>query len=88
MSIKNKAKEDLEIIDITLLLRQRRCRDSIDEELQKMKMNDSYYGDADIILEDKIYRLYPFVIHRKTGKRIDVLYDENTHKVKAHIIPQ
>tara|TARA_Y100000590_G_scaffold92770_1_gene104979 strand:+ start:866 stop:1132 length:267 start_codon:yes stop_codon:yes gene_type:complete len=88
MSIKNKAKEDLEIIDITLLLRQRRCRDSIDEELQKMQMYDSYYGDADIILEGKIYRLQPFVIHRRTGKRIDVLYNEDTHKVEAHIIPQ
>ena len=54
MSITSKAKQDLEIIDITLLLRQRRCRDSIDEELQKMELIDSYYGDADIILEDKI----------------------------------
>tara|TARA_Y100001970_G_scaffold128453_1_gene158610 strand:+ start:204 stop:470 length:267 start_codon:yes stop_codon:yes gene_type:complete len=88
MSIKNKAEEDLEIIDITLLLRQRRCRDSIDEELQKMEMYDSYYGDADIILEGKVYRLYPFVIHRKTGKRIDVLYDEDKNIVEAHIIPQ
>tara|TARA_B100000676_G_C17559268_1_gene571406 strand:+ start:345 stop:611 length:267 start_codon:yes stop_codon:yes gene_type:complete len=88
MSINKKAKEDLEIIDITLLLRQRRCRDSIDEELQKMKIYDSYYGDADIILEGKIYRLYPFVVNRITGKRIDVLYDEDTHKVEAHIIPQ
>jgi len=88
MSIRSKAENDLEIIDITLLLRQRRCRDSIDEELQKMELIDSYYGDADIILEDKIYRLYPFVVHKKTGKRIDVLYDEDTHKVEAHIIPQ
>ena len=88
MSIKNDTKKELEIIDITLLLRQRRCRDSIDEELQKMELIDSYYGDADIILEDKIYRLYPFVVHKKTGKRIDVLYDEETHEVEAHIIPQ
>jgi hypothetical protein len=88
MSIKEKVKPELEIIDITLLLRQRRCRDSIDEELQKMKLIDSYYGDADIILEDTIYRLYPFIVHKETGKRIDVLYDEDTHKVEAHIIPQ
>ena len=88
MSRKRKQKSDLEIIDITLLLRQRRCRESIDEELQKMEISDSYYGDADIILEDKIYRLQPFVINKKSGKRIDILYDEDTHKVEAHIIPQ
>jgi len=88
MSIKRKQKSDLEIIDITLLLRQRRCRDNIDEELQKMELADSYYGDADIVLEDKIYRLQPFVTNKKTGKRIDIIYDEDTHKVTAHIIPQ
>ena len=88
MSGKRKQKSDLEVIDITLLLRQRRCRESIDDELKKLELSESYYGDADIILEGTAYHLQPFVVHKKTGKKIDVLYNEDTNKVTAHIIPQ
>ena len=88
MSEKRKQKSELEVIDITLLLRQRRCRDSIDDELQKLELSESYYGDTDIILEGTLYHLQPFVVHKKTGKKIDVLYNEDTNKVTAHIIPQ
>ena len=48
MSIKNKAEEDLEIIDITLLLRQRRCRDSIDEELQKIAQRKGRFTSYEV----------------------------------------
>ena len=30
----------------------------------------------------------PFCVNRRTGRAIDVLYDEESNTVQAHIIPQ
>ena len=40
---------NLDIIDITLLLRQRRCRESVEDELRKQGIEQQYYCDVDIV---------------------------------------
>tara|TARA_X000000950_G_scaffold91896_1_gene115685 strand:+ start:3505 stop:3756 length:252 start_codon:yes stop_codon:yes gene_type:complete len=82
------AKQNLDIIDITLLLRQRRCRECVDEELREQGVHELYYCDVEVVYEDNQHILLPYIINRKTGKLIDVLYDEKSNTVQAHIIPQ
>lgn len=82
------AKQNLDIIDITLLLRQRRCRECVDEELREQGVHELYYCDVEVVYEDNQHILLPYIINRKTGKLIDVLYDEESNTVQAHIIPQ
>jgi|TARA_B100001248_G_scaffold262065_1_gene255898 hypothetical protein len=82
------AKQNLDIIDITLLLRQRRCRECVDEELREQGVHELYYCDVEVVYEDDQHILLPYIINRKTGKLIDVLYDEESNTVQAHIIPQ
>ena len=79
---------NLDIIDITLLLRQRRCRESVEDELRKQGVEKQYYCDVDVADQDGDAILLPFIVNRKTGKLIDVLYDEKNNTVQAHIIPQ
>jgi hypothetical protein len=79
---------NLDIIDITLLLRQRRCRESVEDELRKQGVEKQYYCDVDIADQDNRPILLPFVVNRNTGRSIDVLYDEENNTVQAHIIPQ
>ena len=77
-----------DIIDITLLIRQRRCRECVEDELARQNINDVYYCDVDIEYENNQHKMMPFIVSRKTGRIIDVLYDEETNTVQAHIIPQ
>jgi|TARA_Y100000289_G_scaffold55065_1_gene57880 hypothetical protein len=79
---------NLDIIDITLLLRQRRCRESVEDELRKQGIEQQYYCDVDIVNENGQHVLLPFIVNRNTGRLIDVLYDEENNTVQAHIIPQ
>ena len=79
---------NLDIIDITLLLRQRRCRECVDEELDNQGIGHLYYCDVEVIYEDNKHILLPFVVNRRTGRSIDVMYDEEKNTVQAHIIPQ
>ena len=80
--------QNLDIIDITLLLRQRRCRECVEAELQRQQVDDLYYCDVDVVYEDNQHKMMPFIVSRKTGRLIDVLYNEETNTVQAHIIPQ
>tara|TARA_B100000989_G_scaffold297995_1_gene285615 strand:+ start:781 stop:1032 length:252 start_codon:yes stop_codon:yes gene_type:complete len=82
------ATQNLDIIDITLLLRQRRCRECVDEELREQGIHELYYCDVDVVYEDNKHILLPYIINKKTGRLIDVLYDEENNTVQAHIIPQ
>ena len=79
---------NLDIIDITLLIRQRRCRECVEDELVKQEVDHLYYCDVDVIYENNQHKMMPFIVSRKTGRLIDVLYDEETNTVQAHIIPQ
>jgi len=79
---------NLDIIDITLLIRQRRCRECVEDELEKQGMDNLYYCDVDVIYENSQHKMMPFIVSRRTGRLIDVLYDEETNTVQAHIIPQ
>tara|TARA_Y100001936_G_C15846341_1_gene544779 strand:- start:27 stop:284 length:258 start_codon:yes stop_codon:yes gene_type:complete len=79
---------NLDIIDITLLLRQRRCRESVEDELRKQGVEKQYYCDVDIVDENGQHVLLPFIVNPNTGRLIDVLYDEENNTVQAHIIPQ
>jgi len=79
---------NLDIIDITLLIRQRRCRECVEDELVKQGMDSLYYCDVDVIYENNQHKMMPFIVSRRTGRLIDVLYDEETNTVQAHIIPQ
>jgi hypothetical protein len=79
---------NLDIIDITLLIRQRRCRECVEDELVKQEMDSLYYCDVDVIYENNQHKMMPFIVSRRTGRLIDVLYDEKTNTVQAHIIPQ
>ena len=85
MAIENK---ELDIIDITLLLRQRRCRECVDEELDNQGIGNLYYCDVEVIYENNKHILLPFVVNRRNGRIIDVMYDEKENTVQAHIIPQ
>ena len=82
------ATQNLDIIDITLLLRQRRCRECVDEELREQGIHELYHCDVDVVYEDNKHILLPYIINKKTGRLIDVLYDEENNTVQAHIIPQ
>ena len=82
------ANETLDIIDITLLLRQRRCRECVDEELRQQGLDNVYFCEVEIVYENNRSILLPFVVNRNTGRSIDVLYDEENNTVQAHIIPQ
>jgi len=79
---------NLDIIDITLLIRQRRCRECVEDELIKQGMDNLYYCDVDVVYENNQHKMMPFIVSRRTGRLIDVLYDEETNTVQAHIIPQ
>ena len=78
----------LDIIDITLLLRQRRCRECVTEELEHQGIEHLYYCDVDVAYENNQPKMVPFIVNRRTGRAIDVLYDEESNTVQAHIIPQ
>ena len=78
----------LDIIDITLLLRQRRCRECVTEELENQGIEHLYYCDVDVAYENNETKMLPFIVNRRTGRAIDVLYDEESNTVQAHIIPQ
>ncbi len=82
------AEQNLDIIDITLLLRQRRCRECVDEELREQGVHELYYCDVEVVYENGENILLPYIVNRKTGRLIDVLYDEENNTVQAHIIPQ
>tara|TARA_B100001057_G_scaffold459709_1_gene510106 strand:+ start:1437 stop:1691 length:255 start_codon:yes stop_codon:yes gene_type:complete len=79
---------NLDIIDITLLIRQRRCRECVEDELEKQGIGQLYYCDVDVVYENSQHKMMPFIVSRKTGRLIDVLYDEKTNTVQAHIIQQ
>ena len=55
---------NLDIIDITLLLRQRRCRESVEDELRKQGVEKQYYCDVDIVDENGRHVLLPFIVNR------------------------
>lgn len=80
--------DTLEIIDITLLLRQRRCRELVIEELENQGIEHLYYCDVEVVHENNQSKMLPFIVNRRTGRAIDVLYDEESNTVQAHIIPQ
>lgn len=80
--------QKLDIIDITLLLRQRRCRECVDNELREQGVHEAYYCDVEVVYENGENILLPYIVNRKTGRLIDVLYDEENNTVQAHIIPQ
>ena len=80
--------QKLDIIDITLLLRQRRCRECVDNELREQGVHEAYYCDVEVAHENGENILLPYIVNRKTGRLIDVLYDEENNTVQAHIIPQ
>ena len=64
------ANETLDIIDITLLLRQRRCRECVDEELRQQGLDNIYFCEVEIVYEDNRPILLPFVVNRNTGRSI------------------
>ena len=82
------ASQNLDIIDITLLLRQRRCRECVTEELQYQGIEHLYYCEVEVVHENNQSKMMPFIVDRQTGRAIDVLYDEESSTVQAHIIPQ
>jgi hypothetical protein len=75
-------------IIVQVLLRQRRCRECVDEELRQQGLDNIYFCEVEIVYEDNRPILLPFVVNRNTGRSIDVLYDEENNTVQAHIIPQ
>ena len=53
----------LDIIDITLLLRQRRCRECVTEELEHQRIEHLYYCDVDVAYENNPTKMVPFIVN-------------------------